>query len=71
MATKKSSSKNWIQDAIKKPGSLTKTAKAHGGETKKGTIKKSFLKKAESGEFGKKTEKRANLAETLGQLRKK
>lgn len=63
--------KNFIKEAIKKPGALTKTAKEHGGETKKGTIKKSFLKEAEEGEFGKKTEKRANLANTLSKMRKK
>lgn len=63
--------KHWIKDAVKKPGSLTKTAEEHGGETKKGTIKKSFLKEAEKGEFGKKTAKRTDLAETLGKMRKK
>jgi len=62
---------NWIADAVKKKGSLTKTAKEHGGETKKGTIKKSFLAEARKGEFGKKTEKRANLAKTLGKLNHK
>jgi hypothetical protein len=63
--------KNFIKEAIKKPGALTKTAKEHGGETKSGKIKKSFLKEAEKGEFGKKAQKRANFAETLSKLRKK
>lgn len=63
--------KHWIQDAIKKKGTLTKTAEKQGGETKKGTIKKSFLKEAEKGDFGKKTAKRANLAETLSHMKKK
>ena len=63
--------KKWIKDAIKKKGSLTKTAEEHGGETKKGTIKKSFLKEAEEGDFGKKTAKRANLANTLSHMKKK
>jgi hypothetical protein len=61
----------WIQNAIKKKGALTETAEEHGAETKKGTIKKSFLKEAEEGEFGKKTAKRANLAETLSHMKKK
>ena len=61
----------WISRAIKKPGALTKTAEKEGGETKKGTIKKSFLKEAEKGEFGKKTQKRADLAETLSKMKKK
>lgn len=70
MATKKkASSKNWIKGAIKKPGSLTKTAKAEGGETKKGTIKSSFLEKAEKGKGV--TAKRARLAETLKKMNKK
>lgn len=63
---------NWIEKATSKnKGALTKTAKKHGGETKKGTIKKSFLDEAAKGEFGKKTEKRAELAKTLKKMNKK
>jgi hypothetical protein len=63
-------SEKWIQEAIQKKGSLKKTAKEHGGENKKGKIKKGFLKKAEEGKYGKKTAKRAHLAETLSKLHK-
>lgn len=60
----------WIQKAIKKPGSLRKTAKAEGEITKKGTIDKEWLKK-EAKKGDSKTAKRARLAETLGKMKKK
>ena len=64
--------KDWIQGAIKHKGSLTRTAKEHGGYDKQtGKIKKSFIKKAASGKFGEKTERRADLAKTLSKLRKR
>lgn len=59
----------WIQKAIKKPGSLTATAKRAGAVTKKGTISKSWLAKQAKGKG--KTAKRARLAMTLSKLRKK
>lgn len=68
MAGKK---KNWIKGAIKKPGALRETAKEHGAIAKDGDIKKSFIDKAAKGKYGKKTEKRAELAKTLGKMRKK
>ena len=63
--------KDWIKGAIKKPGALRATAKKHGGLKKDGDIKSSFLDKATEGKFGKLTEKRAHLAETLKSLRKR
>jgi hypothetical protein len=67
-------SSKWIQKAIKKPGSLTATAKKAGELTKKGDIKDSWVDKVASNKKGKysaKTEKRAELAKTLGKMRKK
>ena len=57
--------KNWIQKAIKKPGSLRKALGAKKGKK----IPKSKLKAAvkKGGTLG----KRANLAMTLGKLRRK
>ena len=54
---------NWIQDAIKKPGALRRTAKKAGGMTKGGTISEKFLDSAASkrGKLG----QRARLAKTL------
>lgn len=63
--------KDWIKGAIKNPGSLTKTAKAKGGVKKDGGIKAEFLDKAADGKYGKKTEKRAELAKTLKKMRGK
>ena len=65
MATKK---KNWIKGAIKKPGSLTATAKRAGAVKADGTIKKSWLKEKAKGKG--KTAKRARLAITLGKMKK-
>ena len=59
---------NWIKDAIKKKGSLRKTLKVKKGEK----IPVAKLKKAAAGKgVGPKTEKRAELALTLGKVRKK
>lgn len=57
--------KNWIADAIKKPGALRDELHVKKGHK----IPKTKLKKAEraKGKLG----KRARLAETLGKLRKK
>ena len=58
-----------IKKAIKKPGSLTATAKSQGAVKKDGTIKKSWLKEKSKGNS--KTAQRARFATTLGKLRKK
>ena len=59
-----------IKKAIKKPGSLTATAKRDGGYDKKNKkIKKSWLRKKAKGKG--KTAQRARFAITLGKLRKK
>jgi len=58
--------KNWIANAIKKPGSLRKTLKVKKGEK----IPVSKLKKAEKSK-NPKTKKRAVLAETLRKIRRK
>lgn len=59
--------KNWIKGAIKHPGSLRKTLGAKKGEN----IPVSKLKSAASGKgVSPKTEKRAELALTLRNLRK-
>jgi hypothetical protein len=63
------SKKNWIKGAIKKPGSLTATAKRAGAVKSDGTIKKSWLKEKAKGSG--KTAKRARLAITLGKMKKK
>jgi hypothetical protein len=60
--------KNWIKGAIKKPGSLTATAKKAGAVTKEGTIKKEWLKEKAKGSG--KTAQRARLAITLGKVKK-
>jgi hypothetical protein len=58
-------SKNFIAEAIKKPGALRKQLGVKKGEK----IPKAKLKKAEKA--GGKLGKRARLAETLSKLRKK
>ena len=64
-------SKNWIAGAIKHPGALTAKAKKAGGIDKKtGKIKASFIDKAEHS-TNSTTRKQANLAKTLGKMRKK
>tara|TARA_R100000935_G_scaffold34567_1_gene55219 strand:- start:2262 stop:2459 length:198 start_codon:yes stop_codon:yes gene_type:complete len=65
MATKK---KNWIKGAIKKPGSLTATAKKAGALKADGTIKKTWLSQKAKGKG--KTAQRARLAITLGKMKK-
>jgi hypothetical protein len=57
--------KKWIQEAIKKPGSLRKELHVKKGKK----IPKAKLKKAAKAKG--KEGKRARLAETLGKLRKK
>ena len=70
----------WIQEAIKRPGSLTKWLKKHFGKkafTKQGKIKITLLKKLAKKKKvkGRKIPKRVlakiNLAITLNKLRKK
>jgi|TARA_R100000482_G_scaffold29522_1_gene9440 hypothetical protein len=59
-----------IKKAIKKPGSLTATAKRAGAVKKDGTIKVSWLReKAKGGNS--KTAQRARFALTLRKLNKK
>jgi hypothetical protein len=60
--------KNWIKGAIKKPGSLTATAKKAGAVSKDGTIKKEWLKEKAKGND--KTAQRARLAITLSKMKK-
>ncbi len=57
--------KNWIQDAIKKPGALHEELNVPKGKK----IPQKKLKKA--AKKGGKVGKRARLAETLSKLRKK
>lgn len=60
--------KDWIQKAIKKPGSLRETLNVNKGKD----IPDSKLKRAAEGKgVSKKTQKRAVLAETLKKMRKK
>lgn len=56
----------WIQGAIKKPGAL----RAALGVKKGQDIPASKLKAAADGKYGPKTEKRAELAQTLKKLKK-
>jgi len=58
--------KNWISEAIQKPGSLHKTLKVKEGEK----IPEEKLKKAEKSK-NPLTAKRARLAETLKKLKAK
>lgn len=59
--------KNWIQGAIKEPGSFTRQAKARGMTVPQ------FADAVLSGKVkaGTKTKRRATLAKTLAKLRKK
>lgn len=61
--------KNWIQKAIKHPGSLRALAKREGALTKQGTIKREWLLKKAKGSGT--VARRARLALTLRKLRKK
>ncbi len=59
-----------IKKAIKKPGSLTATAKRQGGyDAKNKRIKKSWLREKAKGKG--KTAQRARFAITLSKLKKK
>lgn len=66
MATKKKSSKNWIQNAIKRPGAFTAKAK------KKGMSAAGFAAKVvkSPARYSTTTVKQANLAKTLGKITK-
>jgi hypothetical protein len=57
----------WIQEAIKRPGAFTKKAEKRGMSTKE------FAAQVSSNpeRYDKRTVKQANLAKTLGKLRKK
>lgn len=59
--------KNWIQNAIKKPGVLKSKAKKAGAVTRAGKIKAAFLNTPSTNPT---TQKEKNLAKTLGKLRK-
>jgi hypothetical protein len=59
-------SKNFIKEAIKKPGALRKALHVKEGEK----IPEAKIKKAEHSKSGL-MRRRANLAETLSKLRKK
>lgn len=66
--------KKWIKGAIKRPGALKAKAKAAGQVDKDGDIKKSWIDKVaknKSGKYSTRTEKQAELAKTLGKMRKK
>jgi len=71
MAKKQKAKKEdkWIQEAIKKPGSLRATAKKAGAITKSGKISKKWLKEKAKGDSSK-TARRSRLALTLSELRK-
>ena len=57
----------WIQEAIKRPGAFTKKAEKRGMSTKE------FAAQVSSNpeRYNERTVKQANLAKTLGKLRKK
>jgi len=59
--------KQWIQEAIKRPGALTKKAEKAGMTVKEYTAKV----KANPQEYDERTRRQANLAATLSKLRKK
>lgn len=61
--------KNWIKDAISKPGSLTKTAKSKGLVKKGEKLSLSDLNILAKSK-NKTTAKRANLAKTLRSFNK-
>ena len=68
-AQKRKSKKLDIKKAIKKPGSLTATAKRAGAVKKDGTIKVSWLREKDKG-GNNKTAQRARFALTLRKLGK-
>jgi hypothetical protein len=57
----------WIQDAIKRPGAFTKKAEERGMSTKEFASQVTKNPK----EYDERTVRQANLAKTLGKLRKK
>jgi len=57
----------WIQDAIKRPGAFTKKAEKRGMSTKEFAAQ--VTENPER--YDERTVKQANLAKTLGKLRKK
>jgi hypothetical protein len=59
--------KDWIKGAIKRPGAFTKKAEKRGMSTKE------FASQVSSNpdRYSERTVKQANLAKTLGKLRKK
>lgn len=57
----------WIQGAIKRPGALTKKAEEAGMTVKEYTARV----KANPEQYDERTRRQANLARTLGKLRKK
>jgi hypothetical protein len=59
--------KQWIQEAIKRPGALTEKAEKAGMTVKEYTAKV----KANPQEYDERTRRQANLASTLSKLRKK
>ena len=67
MAKKLSDNTQWVQNAVKHPGALRATAKKAGAMTKKGTIKKSWLKEKAKG--SNKTAARARLALTFSKFK--
>lgn len=67
MAQKKKSGGNWIAGATENKGGLHRSTGTPSGQK----IPASKLAKAASGGYGKKAEKQAALAKTLGKLRKK
>jgi hypothetical protein len=61
--------KKWIQKAVKRPGALRNAAKRAGAVTKKGTIKKAWLRQQakKPGRRG----RQARLALTLSKMKRK
>ena len=57
----------WVQDAIKRPGAFTKKAEERGMSTKEFASQVTKNPK----EYDERTVRQANLAKTLGKLRKK
>ncbi len=67
MAAKKSSDKNWIAGAIKRPGAFTKKAKKAG----KSVSGMAAAVTKNPGKYSKLTVQQANLAKTLKKINKK
>ena len=63
------SKKNWIGDAIKRPGALRAKAKKAGAITRSGTIDADWLREQAKGNS--RTAKQARLALTLRKMGKK